>query len=120
MYRIETGPIWAARFPQIPVMVVVHPGGGLSCLADIPADRVWTFDTREDAVAQARKYHTSYDLQVVALLEEAAEEEMDPGQRVPCAKHEWVYTGTAYGGDDESFHGEGRVYCTHCGADGDA
>lgn len=35
-----------------------------------------------------------------------------------CA-HEWVYTGTAYGGDDERYHGEGRVYCSKCGADGD-
>lgn len=36
-----------------------------------------------------------------------------------CA-HEWSYTGTAYGGDDESYHGEGRAYCSKCGADGDA
>lgn len=34
--------------------------------------------------------------------------------------HEWAYTGTAYGGDDESHHGEGRCYCLKCGADGDA
>lgn len=34
--------------------------------------------------------------------------------------HEWSYTGTAYGGDDEGYRGEGRVYCCHCGADGDA
>ncbi len=34
--------------------------------------------------------------------------------------HEWSYTGTAYGGDDESYHGEGRCYCSKCGADGDA
>lgn len=34
--------------------------------------------------------------------------------------HSWSYTGTAYGGDDESFHGEGRCYCCLCGADGDA
>jgi hypothetical protein len=33
--------------------------------------------------------------------------------------HEFVCTGTAYGGDDESYHGEGRSYCVHCGADGD-
>lgn len=37
-----------------------------------------------------------------------------------CPGHQWAYTGTAYGGDDESYHGEGRCYCTHCGADGDA
>jgi hypothetical protein len=34
--------------------------------------------------------------------------------------HSWVYTGTAYGGDDDSYHGEGRSYCEFCGADGDA
>lgn len=34
--------------------------------------------------------------------------------------HRWSYTGSAYGGDDESYHGEGRAYCCHCGADGDA
>jgi len=34
--------------------------------------------------------------------------------------HEWFYTGTAYGGDDQRFGGEGRVYCCLCGADGDA
>lgn len=34
--------------------------------------------------------------------------------------HDFVCTGTAYGGDDESYHGEGRSYCQHCGADGDA
>lgn len=34
--------------------------------------------------------------------------------------HKWSYSGTAYGGDDESYFGEGRVYCCHCGADGDA
>lgn len=34
--------------------------------------------------------------------------------------HRWAYTGTQYGGDDERWHGEGRCYCAHCGADGDA
>lgn len=34
--------------------------------------------------------------------------------------HSWVYSGTAYGGDDERWGGEGRCYCEHCGADGDA
>lgn len=32
--------------------------------------------------------------------------------------HSWSHTGTAYGGDDDSYHGEGRCYCLHCGADG--
>lgn len=34
--------------------------------------------------------------------------------------HKWVCSGTAYDGDDESYFGEGRCYCEHCGADGDA
>lgn len=34
--------------------------------------------------------------------------------------HQWGYSGAAYGGDDERFHGEGRVLCNRCGADGDA
>lgn len=34
--------------------------------------------------------------------------------------HEFVYTGTAYGGDDDSYMGEGRCYCAKCGLDGDA
>lgn len=34
--------------------------------------------------------------------------------------HKWFRTGTAFGGDDERWGGEGRCYCTYCGADGDA
>lgn len=34
--------------------------------------------------------------------------------------HSWQYTGSAYGGDDFTYHGEGRAYCGGCGADGDA
>jgi hypothetical protein len=34
--------------------------------------------------------------------------------------HSFGYSGTAYGGDDESYHGEGRCICGYCGADGDA
>src|SRR5262249_45296735 len=37
-----------------------------------------------------------------------------------CQRHVWVFTGSAYGGDDERWMGEGRCYCEHCGADGDA
>lgn len=62
------------------------------------------------------------------IFDEAMEPDVDglPEQDEPddrCSNpggHEWTYTGTQYGGDDESFHGEGRCYCTHCGADGDA
>ena len=33
--------------------------------------------------------------------------------------HEFHRTGTAFGGDDERWGGEGRCYCSYCGADGD-
>lgn len=33
--------------------------------------------------------------------------------------HSWTFAGTAYGGEDDSYHGEGRSYCALCGADGD-
>jgi len=51
------------------------------------------------------------------------EDDLVDGYPPPCSNpggHSWVYTGTAYGGDDESYMGEGRVYCEFCGADGDA
>lgn len=45
----------------------------------------------------------------------------DPAATCPGPRgHEWAYTGTLYGGDDERWGGEGRCYCVHCGADGDA
>lgn len=44
----------------------------------------------------------------------------DSLQEFLCPGHEFAYTGTEYGGDDESYHGEGRAYCVHCGKDGDA
>lgn len=34
--------------------------------------------------------------------------------------HDWNYTGSNYGGDDGSYHGDGRCLCSLCGADGDA
>ncbi len=51
--------------------------------------------------------------------EAASDNPYEPSEQNLCA-HEWVYTGTQYGGDDESFRGEGRCYCSVCGADGDA
>jgi hypothetical protein len=56
----------------------------------------------------------------VALMIDEIDDEPAPGQRGHCPGHVWAYTGAAYGGDDESYHGEGRVYCEICGADGDA
>lgn len=47
------------------------------------------------------------------------EDDEPSGECTDPAGHKWIYTGTAYGGDDPSYHGEGRCYCAHCGADGD-
>lgn len=50
-------------------------------------------------------------------------DDYDDSYPPPCSNpggHEWAYSGTAYGGDDERWGGEGRCYCLHCGADGDA
>lgn len=41
-------------------------------------------------------------------------------EQFTCPGHEWTYTGTAYGGDDDSYMGEGRCFCANCGMDGDA
>lgn len=57
------------------------------------------------------------------LWDKTAEDDIDEpvaGGGDPNCAHEWAYTGTAYGGDDTRWHGEGRCYCTKCGADGDA
>lgn len=50
------------------------------------------------------------------MIEDAA----SIGSDNPFCEHDWSYTGTAYGGEDESYHGEGRSHCRLCGADGDA
>lgn len=47
-------------------------------------------------------------------------DDLDPDACTNPGGHEFVCTGTAYGGDDERWCGEGRCYCIHCGADGDA
>jgi hypothetical protein len=55
-----------------------------------------------------------------ALRCTAADDLDDDDHCTNAGGHEWAYTGTQYGGDDESYHGEGRCYCVWCGADGDA
>jgi hypothetical protein len=53
-------------------------------------------------------------------------EDMDDAEDsvgLPCNHpdgHKFEHTGTAYGGDDPRWHGEGRCLCIYCGADGDA
>lgn len=58
---------------------------------------------------------------VTALLDAryGDEPEPDPDGCSDPGGHEFAYTGTAYGGDDPSYGGEGRCFCIHCGADGD-
>ncbi|MFW5958314.1 MAG: hypothetical protein ACOCQ0_04075, partial [Desulfosalsimonas sp.] len=53
---------------------------------------------------------------------QAAEQiaETDPDACSNPGGHEFISTGTADGGDDERWMGEGRCFCIHCGADGDA
>lgn len=53
----------------------------------------------------------------------ATEEDLancDPGSDNPFCRHDWSCTGSAYGGDDDRWCGEGRMLCSKCGADGDA
>lgn len=57
-----------------------------------------------------------------AELKALAEQLREPDDEPRCSNpdgHKWAYTGTAYGGDDERWLGEGRCYCVYCGADGD-
>lgn len=57
----------------------------------------------------------------------ANEDDQDPpteqetcAHALPDGSSAFVYTGRAYGGDDERWCGEGRCYCSLCGQDGDA
>lgn len=99
--------------------------------ADISLPEGWDWDR----VEAARKVHAIPDhmVPVVAVqgvavawitLNAAREDQradIEPGDDCSGQNgHEWAYTGTEYGGDDESYRGEGRCYCVHCGADGDA
>jgi hypothetical protein len=53
-------------------------------------------------------------------------EDMDDaenGANLVCSHpdgHVFRCTGTAYGGEDTRWNGEGRCLCIYCGADGDA
>lgn len=62
----------------------------------------------------------TWDAAVQEEAAEAADEEHDTDGCSNSLGHSFICTGTAYGGDDERYHGEGRCYCIHCGADGDA
>lgn len=87
----------------------------------------WLATLRDDALIGIDEGGlTLRELGGVAYLEvgglplgDPSEDEYPP----PCTHpdgHRFECTGTAYGGDDERWHGEGRCLCVHCGADGDA
>jgi len=80
-------------------------------------DALGTDEDGDALIEVARNAHRAE--RDLAQQESDAADDSEP----PCTGprgHSWVYTGTQYGGDDESYHGEGRCYCEHCGADGDA
>jgi len=88
-------------------------------------DEMTTSDMQGIAGALARKiYQAGKEAgQVTGLEMETDPPEVYPEDADECTSphgHEFVCTGTAYGGDDERYMGEGRSYCMHCGADGDA
>jgi hypothetical protein len=75
-------------------------------------------DADMKAMGSERDPERAFESMVNAALVVAAPDSSNE-EFVGC-RHEWVHTGVAYGGDDERYHGEGRCYCMHCGADGDA
>jgi hypothetical protein len=90
----------------------------------LTAYSIWRgeFDSDGDFIAQVRVENCEpYDGDDERAREATGLPPLAPydGDDEHCA-HEWAYSGTAYGGDDESYHGEGRCYCVYCGADGDA
>lgn len=68
--------------------------------------------------AQLRAEHP--EIPAVKLWNYVRSDHDQPLQEFLCPEHQWVYTGSAYDGDDERWHGEGRCYCLICGADGDS
>lgn len=85
--------------------LVKHADGTLGCVGDPD----W-LDLADAYVAAC---------EALGLAPVMHEPEDVPSEQDLCA-HEWAHTGTEYGGDDESYHGEGRCYCVKCGLDGDA
>jgi hypothetical protein len=105
---------------------------------DAGGDFDGTLDYQERARREARERELELDAETAARdpgdpheLADADDDEFgdrfldagadsDPAACSNPRGHSWVYTGTAYGGEDERWQGEGRCYCEHCGADGDA
>jgi hypothetical protein len=80
------------------------------------------FATREEARAEYRRRRAATSpessLNLTTNLEVIAADDACGGDAY--CDHEWACTGSAYGGADDRWHGEGRMYCVKCGADGDA
>lgn len=74
--------------------------------------------TRALEYANLRALHPS--VPAIKLWHYVRDGEGEPLREFLCPGHRWAYTGSAYGGDDDRWHGEGRCYCVNCGADGDA
>ena len=78
-------------------------------------------DDREDAIGTARHMwgaDVAISWRKVGAVGHPGGDD-DEGRCSNPDGHEFECTGSAYGGDDDRFHGEGRSYCIHCGADGD-
>jgi hypothetical protein len=71
------------------------------------------------AAAPAPAATDSDDLQTVEVGAADGDDSYPPACSDPGG-HKFEGTGTAYGGVDERWQGEGRMLCIHCGADGDA
>lgn len=79
------------------------------------------FDVRENGEHIGSEACTwQIDLQEIDEIEAGRALEQCNGGCLARPGEQWIYTGMAYGGDDQSYHGEGRCYCQFCGADGDA
>lgn len=81
-------------------------------------DKMTRSDLQGAAGALARKIYEAGKAAGRQAVEQI--EETDPDACSNPGGHEFVSTGTADGGDDERWMGEGRCFCIHCGADGDA
>lgn len=97
---------------------------GQAIIAAGPAEIPEPFDCDSDTTPQPVFFGESHSAQYCAecgeyLYGNLGEPEY-PDKCIDPAGHDWVFTGTQYGGDDKRWHGEGRCLCRHCGADGDA
>jgi hypothetical protein len=104
-------------------VVTVH-GEELDLFIPRQADRFLALMTSYGAAARCeweKEYLLAQRIVSQAIADASGAGDYDdeaPLGKCPCGGV-WVCTGSAYGGDDESYHGEGRIYCDQCGADGD-